>query len=263
MTTCIYCSATENLVAQLTITLDDGNKATVDICATHADDATIRTAKQKYMERRSEIDELISRAKLLGFTLAPEKSPGGLVLMQQTNPRPDRHTGQPAADLTETIRTKSPIADDEDMVDTKVIERKERGLVSVGGVAGAHSVESHRSLDTSDVREQLGDDTLRGRVRMETVEKQSGGMVAIPVKTVNGLGTTRIRVISSTDQDLQRRFKTIAEQSKSPFGWDQMRHFGKEGIEIVNCPICKGDSVVRSGGKEITCPKCKGKGMLN
>jgi hypothetical protein len=143
------------------------------------------------------------------------------------------------------------------------LARRERTIVSSGGVVGQQRIEGNSSLDMKDIREMLGDEVLQGKVRMEMIEKQSGGVVAIPTKKVNGLGTTRINVVQITDQDLQRRFKNIAEQSKSDNGWNQMRHLGKDGIHITNCPICRGDGTTRNAGKEMVCPKCHGRGIIN
>lgn len=265
MGTCIYCGSRENIVAQLTLTLDDGTRATVDVCATHADDATIRTAKQKYMERQNEIDELLAKAKALGLELSPQKTASGLIVVQNVGKNQQAVDDVMRGDQSPRAGQRAGAqAEDTGMIDSAKFEQKEqRGLVSRGGVAGSHNVESHQSIDMTDVREQIGEEALRGKVKFEAIEKQSGAMVAIPTKKVNGLGTTQIRVVQTTDQELQRRFKTIAEQSKSPYGWDVMRHLGKEGVEIVNCPICHGEGVTVNAGKEITCPKCKGKGMLN
>lgn len=263
MGTCIYCGAKDNLVAQLTLTIDDGSKVSVDVCADHADDATIRTAKQKYMERMGEINDLLQRAKALGLELAPQPTASGLLLVQSTG-KNSAAVNEAANEVMRGRRPVQELVDDPEMLDADIVERRERrAMVSRGGQAGAHTVESHQSIDMTDVQEQLGSDVLRGKVKMEIVEKQSGAAVAIPTKKINGLGTTTIRVVQTTDQEMQRRFKTIAEQSKSPMGWDMMRHLGKEGVEIVNCPICRGDGVTRNAGKEVVCPKCKGKGMLN
>lgn len=261
MSACIYCGTKENLEAQLTITLDDGKKVTVSVCKEHAEDATIRTAKQKYMERQGEIDALMEKAKALGLELAiGAPSASGLVMVTQ---KPIARQANEAAMRGQSLNPAIAAEDDPEMIDAEILERRERGVVSSGGMAGNTMVEGHQSLDMSEIKEQIGTDVLRGKVKVEVIEKQSGGVVALPVKKVNGLGTTQIRVVQTTDQEMQRRFKTIAEQSKSPFGWDRMRHLGKEGIEIINCPICKGEGVARNAGKEVTCPKCKGKGMLN
>ncbi len=254
MSSCIYCGASDNVEAQLTVTLDDGKKVTVDVCKEHAEDATIRSAKQKYMERQSEIDTLMARAKALGIELQVSKpSASGLVMV----------TNKPAAQQERIRGTAANTIVIDDMIDSEIVERRERTVVSAAGIAGAHSVEGHQSIDMADIKDQVGSEVLRGKVKMEMVERQNGSTVALPTKKVNGLGTTIIRVVQTNDQDMQRRFKAIAEQSKSPHGWDQMRHIGKEGIEIINCPICRGEGVARNNGQEIQCPKCKGKGILN
>lgn len=254
MSSCIYCGANDNVEAQLTVTLDDGKKVTVDVCKDHAEDATIRSAKQKYMERQSEIDTLMARAKSLGLELQIGPTTASGLVMVTSKPPVQQERIRGAA-------SNSVITDD--MIDADIVERRERVVVSAAGVAGNHSVEGHQSIDMGDIKDQIGSEVLRGKVKMEMIERQNGSTVALPTKKVNGLGTTQIRVVQTTDQEMQRRFKTIAERSKSPHGWDQMRHLGKEGVEIVNCPICRGEGVAKNNGQEITCPKCKGKGMLN
>ncbi len=265
MSNCIYCGTTTDLVAQLTITIDGDQKITVDICNEHSEDATIRTARQKYMERQSQIDELMAKAKMLGLELAPQQTPGGLVILQSA---PKEVPQQPQPIQARPIQPRQQVVvasdDDDGMIDSTIVDQKERRtIVSRGGVAGSHSIESHRSLDMTDIQERIGDDVLHGKVKMETIERQSGGYVSIPAKKVNGLGTTNVVVVQTTDQEMQRRFKQQADQSKSDNGWNSMRHLGKEGIEIINCPICKGEGVARNAGKEITCPKCKGKGHID
>ncbi len=256
MKKCIYCGSDKDLVAELTLTLDDKSRATVDVCQEHADDATIKTAKAKYMERQNQIDELMAKAKELGMTLAPQATAGGLVLMQSApRQQAQRDTDQQA------MRRQAIIEDESDMVDFD--DGKLRPMSSASGTAGSYAVEGHRSIDMKPIMEKLGNDVFHGRVRREVVEKASGMPVMIETKKVNGLGTTRIRVVPSTDNDLQRRFKDVANRSKSDYGWDSMRHLGKEGVSVTDCPLCKSDCVVRSGGKEIVCPKCKGKGIMD
>lgn len=252
MTTCIYCGTGDNLTVQMTITLDGGEKVSVSACEEHAEDMTMRSARQKYLERQSEIDEIMAKAKALGLELAPQRTAGGIEIMQAV-----QKLAAPARQ-----NTISPVFDDSDMIDAMLVERRERSIISSGGTAGNVHVESHQSLDMDKVREKIGTEVLEGKVRMEVIENSGGRAIAIPAKKINGLGATTIRIVPTSDNELQARFKHDADRSKSDSGWESMRHLGREGIRIINCPVCRTDGTIVDNGREVVCPKCKGRGMI-
>jgi hypothetical protein len=188
---------------------------------------------------------LLEQAKKLGLELITTNS--GLVVAKQQEPK---QSLQPT--------TKAVVSQDIDdqMIDTLVVDR-DRGMTSVGGEISGVSVSSHREHNLSEVRDKLPDGTLRGKVKMEIAEGRGGMPIAIPTKRIDGTGITNIKIIPTTDADLQKRFKGIADSSRH----DAQPDF-RNGYDVKPCPLCHGNSVVKNRGKEIDCPKCKGNGML-
>lgn len=249
---CVYCGSREGLNTELTITLDDAAKVTVLICDAHAEDASVKSAKAKFLERKKEVDDLFEKMRALGIDMVPAHTQSGLIVATpvQRQPTVQKLTSQPAI-----------VEDQSGMVDTDLVDgRIRRGMVSVSGMAGSQVIESHQNHDLQELN--IAPDVLKGKVRMEAVEGRGGVPIVLPTERIDKLGTTRINVIKTSDDEIQRRFKNMALQSRSDAGWQQLHDFGKEGYQVVNCPICKGGQAIIHNGKKMECPKCGGRGTL-
>jgi len=281
MQSCIYCGSSDNLNTQLTLSLESG-KVTVDICDEHAEDASVKTARAKYMEKQDQIIVFMEQAKALGIEI-PAQNPSGLIIAQNTltstpdpapapaasdNPEPASTTvvqqvvkKPPAVDpITEGV-TASPLIEkheaDEGWVTTaKADSAAAKGMQSVGGSTEMGQVSSHASHVVGGQQDVLSEEARRGKVKMVVAEGRLGTPIMVPSKRVDGTGTTRIRIKNSEDDNtLQRRFKDMANDSKS----DQQPDF-RNGYEDSSstCPICRGNCVIN--GKD--CPKCDGMGQI-
>lgn len=237
----------------------------MSVCDEHAEDATIKSAREKYMERQGALEALIAQAKALGvdMTFAPTGGSSGLVMVQ-TNSQRGNVAGQRAIGAVASRQqyVPEPIEEEEGMIDASVADQKLSRRISLSGNAGHVSVEGHSAHSTDNVRGELDPSLLSGRVKVESVERSNGSTMAIPTKKVDGLGTTTVRVVQTNDLELQRRFKDKAAQSLDPYGWMGMLHQGKDGYELTNCPMCKGNCTIRHLNKDIQCPKCGGRGQL-
>lgn len=271
MRQCIYCSTDKTLNTQITITLDDGSKQTVDICDEHAEDATIKSARQAYVDRQQRIQEVIDQAKALGLDISQSES--GLSVAEGPKPESDAQASAPsqpqAPDTTTPQRPPDPPknhntpADEEEegYIPTERVDKR-RPIVSKGGQVGGANVDSHTSYDVSEARASLPEESLRGKVKMTMVEGREGQPLAVPQRRIDGTGTTQINISKSEDDNkLQRRFKKMAQSSMDGEAPD----FARSGYtnSTVSCPVCRGDGEVKMGKKTKTCPKCGGGGVIS
>lgn len=257
---CIYCGKTTDLNTSMSITLEGGSKVSVDVCDEHAEDATIKTARDKYAERQKNVDALAEMAKSLGLTLVPTGSVG--LVKAELPPKP-RMVRQPVA-------PEAVIEADQDSVDSEEFDRRVRMPESIGGSMEGASIERCQPInvgnqklpDGTALSEHIPDGALKGRVKYSTIEGRNGRPQTIETMRQDGLGTTRINIVETSDVDIQKRFKQVADMSRSESGWDRMRHLGREGIQLVDCTFCRASGMVKHLGSDIQCPKCKGKGIL-
>lgn len=262
MQTCVYCGSADNLNTQMTISLENGSKVTVDICDEHAEDATVKTARAKYMEKQDQIAAFLEQAKALGIEIQAPQSGGGLVIAQQTpqTPQPPAQPSDEAPPQPEVDPV--PIVDDQEAEEgwvstAKVDAANKKGMRSVGGSTEFGGVQGHSSYQVTGNEDVLSETVRRGKVKMTVAEGRAGAPIAVPEKRVDGTGTTRIRIVNrENDNTLQRRFKDMAQDSKN----DQQPDFRQGyGDATRTCPICHGDCVVN--GQD--CPKCDGMGIIS
>lgn len=248
---CIFCDAVTNLNTSFTISVDD-NKVVVRICDAHAEEATVKSAREAYLEKRKAIDALLAQAKALGLQLAEQ--PSGLVVATKPQQQPQQHPQQlDESDL--------PIPEGDNIISTTKLDRAK--FQSVGGVvSNGIQVQSHRTIDSSTLSDKLPDGALDGYAEMAVVEGRGGQPLAIPQRRVDKTGVTRITVSKSTDAALQERFKKMAGDTMG----DRTPDFAKAGYQNTqkSCPMCKGACILKQGkGKEIMCPKCNGSGLIS
>ena len=252
----------------MTIKLDSGDKVTVYVCDDHAVDATVQAVKDAHVNKQNKIDELIKQAEELGLHISTQEELPPVVSKPTaaSNAVQPAYTEQMTSQIPEDTKKKvtvivpgtTPINDmsGDDVVSTDVIDNN-KGMQSIGGASGGHSVDSHSSIDLSSLEDKLPEEARRGMAKMEMMEGRGGQPIAIPKKRVDGTGTTRINIVNTGgDTALQERFKNAAMSEDSDF-----RH-GYQGA-TRDCPICKGTGFAENAGEEISCPKCGGTGIIN
>lgn len=254
---CIFCNTDQNVNTNMSITLEDGSKVVVHICDTHADDATVKSCREVYVEKQSKINDLIAQARALGLEIGPAR-PSGLVAVT-INDQPKR---QPV--VNQASQPKHVEIDDQNRfeVDAEIVDSKQINN-SVGGNVQGAAVESFGAHNISNVRKLLPAEALAGKVTIEIMEGRGKQPIALPAKRVDGTGTTIIKMVQSTDTDLQTRFKNMADRSKSDQGWNKLNHFGKDGYDFIPCPLCHGECTVKHKSDVIACPKCNGNGLIS
>lgn len=267
--TCVICGTVNNLNTQMTISIDD-KKMNVDLCDQHAEDTTVKMAREKYLEKINKINELIEQAKMLGLDASKmftTDTTTGCVSQPNNSCKTDQAKIQTTTgvleqeSLTDHVDDKSPKVmrvgkqeseDQSGWISTDKFENVEsRGFTSVGG-QGAQSYSSYKVSGQSDI---LDEKLRQGKVKMGLAEGRDGSPLPVPVERIDGTGTTRIRIVKAeNDQSLQKRFKGMASnQDHAP----DFRH--GYGDATRTCPICRGECTVN--GKD--CPKCKGSGFIS
>lgn len=266
MNSCVFCGGTDNLNTSFTITVEDGQKIAVSICDEHAETATVKSARDAYIARQQEINEVLAKAKALGLNLTTQ--PNGLIVAQGA-PAPQpvpaaQPVGQPVAqpgNRPQALLNEN----DPNVIPTTIYDSKSRSVVTGGIDTPLGAASGHVSHDLSKTRGVLPHDALQGKVQLTVVEGRGGQPLAIPAKRQDGLGTTRVRVAKSDDQDLQRRFKHMASDTMDPER-PRVPNFARRGYEVAGtrqCPLCAGECEVQSGGQSIPCPKCGGAGEIS
>lgn len=249
---CVYCGTHDNLNTQMTITLEDGKKNTVDICDVHADDATVKSARDAFQNKQKQIDDLLARAKELGLDFSQTSS--GLAVATQRPQAPAPVPAEPAKSTVVGLNR-----NDDDVIPTSKLDSA-RGMTSIGGQTDAGNVVSFASYDSNSLADKLPEGARQGFAKMAVVEGRAGQPLIIPKQRVDGTGTTNITVMNKeTDQQLQSRFKRMSEASMR----DDVPNFARQGYQntTTKCSFCREGYINTSKGKEL-CPKCGGSTIL-
>jgi hypothetical protein len=264
---CVICGSSENLNTSMTINVD-GKEATVKICDTDADTATPKIVKERYLDKKSEIDEIIAKAKQLGLEVNIPDDAGAIATFKEL-PSLDKKPEQPEP-ATKSVATTTPKLSDptkpgldpafadaidgseaEGVLSTQTVDGVSQRIRGASG--GESGAESHMAYVPGSGQDKLDPTLLEGKVKMEAGQGRGGQPIAIPAIRVDHTGTTIVRVKQDIDDNiLQRRFKEFAGSDSTSAGYN-----------VHNCPICKGDGMIKQRGKIITCPKCDGTGLLN
>jgi hypothetical protein len=216
-------------------------KITIYLCDEHAENTTVKTAKDKYIERQNKINDLMEQAKKLGLDLTTQHTEAA-----KPEKRTERKVSNADVPQTET--------EGERWISTSKFEDvEERGSSSVGG----QGAQSYTNYKPSQLTDTLDDNLRDGKVKIGIIEGRDGSPVPIPLERIDGTGTTSIRIVKTeTDQTLQKRFKAMANMGLT----DDQPDFRRGYTESTrDCPICRGDCFVN--GK--TCPKCNGSGLIS
>lgn len=264
MTQCVFCEAITTLNTQMTVSLEDGTKATAHICDAHAEDATPKTVRAAYVAKQQKAEALIAQLKAMGYAVnGLEQSKSGLVIPTMDKPKP--------ATRAAPIILEAATADDlvgDDVVSTDLLDSKSsKGMLSssqVGNMGGQQvQVAGHASHDLSSVARGLPPEVRKGKAKLVVTEGREGQALVIPEKRVDGMGTTRIKITKKeNDNSLQGRFKKMAADSVHH---DKCPNFARAGYQNTQstCPICRGDCIIKQAGKEVSCPKCNGSGVVS
>jgi hypothetical protein len=213
---CVYCRTTSDLNTELTITLENGERCKVYVCDVHAEDATIKSAREAYLKNQRDINELLQRLKELEFSPEPTATPAKLQIIKKVHePTIESEPLEEAIDV-EAYQT-SP---DQTFVDAMEFEAKTKAG-TVAAPSGGVNESIHGSLAGADadalakVRGQIPESAIRGFVKPEVVAIRGGNQqVVIPAEKVDGFGTLSIRITPGiSDADIQKKFKQAAARS--------------------------------------------------
>lgn len=276
---CIYCSSNDELNTRMEITVDGPSpdapksKITVLICDTHAEEATIKGAREAYLARKSQIDHFMEQAKALGITI----NTGASGLVTATTPAPAPAPVPQRQMREQPIHHQPAVPEDANMIDSEEAAQLMGPVKSVAGavpkVMGSLDavsdgrIESRSQHTVNDLNSKIeggvtAESLLKGKVQLERVPGRQGQPITIPTKKVDGTGTTHIRINNTmTDQQMLKRTKDMAQATMH----DQHQGFGPHGQGYDagrRCPICRGTGSIRRQGREEACPKCDGSGMI-
>jgi ssDNA-binding Zn-finger/Zn-ribbon topoisomerase 1 len=257
MAQCVFCDTTTNLNTSLTITLDDGKKVAVQICDTHAEDATVKIARAAYLEKQNKAEGLIAQLKAMGYSI---KEQGSLIV--PTLPA----VPTPAPPTDQQVEPVTGDGLDGEVIATEILDSR-RGMQSIGGSTNHGHVAVHASHDFNGLKDKLPIEARKGRAKMTVFEAREGMPIVIPEIRKDGTGTTRIKITKKEDDiRLQGRFKKMA---KDTIERDRTPDFARQGYRNTqsDCPICRGACVIKQsvGGKmqDVDCPKCNGSGVIS
>lgn len=270
-TTCILCGSAADLNTVMGVALEDEGKTKIQValCDACCEDCTPKKAREAYVRKQAQIDEVLAQARALGMDLSG-MTQGGLVLAQAPAQAPAAVAPQQGAVQHQVLpQGVSPVLEGDDVVDTAMIDRG--GMVSVGGqvahASGAmqSSVPSHASHSFASLQSKLPADLRQGQARMQMVEGRGGQPLAIPSLRIDKTGVTRIRVVKSDDHQLQQRARRLVGESMPTEAWQ--RPSFRDGYRLEQtehrCPICSGSGEIVNGGARQLCPKCQGAGMIS
>ena len=258
---CVYCGSVINLNTTFSITINENEKVQVLICDDHAEDASVKTAKEAYNLKQRQINDFLAQAKALGLDITIND---GSKLALVTEPK--RSAQVPDNIPVVAQNAVAPWFDDssmvgDDVVNTDMIDNN-RSIRSVGGSTDYGLVDSYNSLDRNSLSDKLDPSFFRGKAKITMAEGRDGQPIAIPEHRIDGTGSTRIKIVKTEDdQRLQTRFKKMADDSKG----GKTPDFARSGYQntMKMCPLCRGDSTIKNNGETLVCPKCNGSGMIS
>lgn len=254
--TCIFCNATDNLNTQMTITNEDGNKVAVKICDSHAEDATVKLAREAYNKRLEQIKQLMEQAQALGINLGKiniEQTGSGITIVDKA-PEPSRQVQQESKQVDQGLLLNP---DDPTVIHTSKLNARE--FRSVAGQVSGTSLESHQAYGLNRGEDKIDPSALDGYAQMAISEGRTGQQIAIPAIRQDKTGTTTITIRKSeSDASLQARTKRLAQASLN----DESMSYKDGYAGYRQCPLCRGVGFINTGKARPVCPKCNGLGNI-
>lgn len=253
-TVCVFCEQTAS--SKLEITVDDG-KVIVGICDLHAEDATIKSCRTAYLQRQTQIAELLAQAEKLGLKLSTTAS--GITLAQT---EPQTLQEPRVAQLEQPVRpTPPPLADNNHrLIPTSQFDNRQHvpqvKVIAEGGL----TVDNYASHSLSNLADKLPEGARIGEVLVEQVAGRAGVPVNVETLRRDGTGETKITVRQTVDDSrLQRRFKEMAVASLDGIYQDG---YALEPTRVRSCPFCGGRGQYRANNNLVECQKCHGTGSI-
>jgi hypothetical protein len=253
--TCIVCGTNNNLNTQLTITVDD-IKASISVCDTHSEDITPKIAKEKYLERKLQIDEFMARASELGLTFVQPNAESKLLIIN--NDKKPEATRQPVVN-SEAEQPKYVDMVGDDVLSTDKVDKVAQSIHSINGTVNGSLIESHQAYNPESMLEsKLKPGTRDGKVKMGSAVGRNGQIIGIPAVRRDGTGTTLVRVHQGVnDAFIQKRFKELAASNDG--SGNNVHSFGHDGYQARECSSCNGHGVIRVKGRDDSiCKRCNG-----
>lgn len=215
---CIFCERNDDLTISMSVKVADINY-NVSICSEHEDEASPKMIRERVSQVLNEIE---NAKKLLAIWGIDEV---------------DRVFDGPTPPTRPAVSTKKPTGTQRPTI----------------------------TPDRKQVREELDMESKDPNKPPETVSKEmerittpGGDQRVIPKKITDAEGgTTEVRIVNTGgDQALQKRFKGMADRSKTNKGPDFVHSY-----DVKDCPVCGGSGVSSINNQK--CPKCDGGGILH
>lgn len=266
---CINCGSSSNLNISITMDIDGQQYKTV-VCDKH-ESMTLIEVRQKIEDKLNKYKQLLAQMEEFGLSVDDGKD---LTIVknskeevtEEQQPRPKPEPKQNIVIANEDGEVVSEKTDKGVRVKKKRIVPKVK-IRNVSNQSGM-GIKSGQSLDVDrQVREEMSKCDPKDRnsieapmtedVEFQTVQGRAGQPMQIPKKIKHNKGSTTINLVNSGgDAALQRRFKHMAEVSKSEEG----KSYGQNGYDYKECTACDG-----TGHNKLakgSCPKCGGTGMI-
>lgn len=218
---CIVCLTDNNLNTHMKVEVDN-EMYEVHLCDEHAETTTMGQVTKKVKEIKDKLKNAVQLAIDLGISI-PE-----ITVPKQIGVMPDldivsNSDVQVQIQPEIQIPTPTPVSTNENKIIRKATPIK-------------LSSEEEILCDTE--------------IEMQEINVR-GGKIEIPKKTRGDAGETQIKIINTSDDRIQQRFKELknaGDQGQSPGGYN-----------ISDCTMCNGTGTHPVLKKD--CPKCAGTGM--
>lgn len=255
---CIICGKSDNIVASISVTLDD-EKYECNLCEDHCDDTTPKMARDALSEKKRKIDEFIKQAEDLGLTFVPSS---GLMVPKQEPQQPQQPQQPIAPPPTPKDKVQEDIDTSKHIPSSKMkVDRSAYGHVEGENLPQFSSLdidsETKRIMSKLKSKGELTNEQLPEDYIVESQQQVIRGGVGNLPKVIRGnTGTTSIKFNDSVDDRvIQERFRDLANESKENDGrvnWDY-------GGQPIKCKVCRGTGVAMNK----ICPKCEGTGFIS
>ena len=246
----MVCSSTTQLNTELNVSID-GSSYSVKLCDDCEDISmkSVRNILSKKLsensEKQKEINELMNRLKELGAPISmgqPNREPA--VVTESSN---------------NSFMVKKPSQASNEVSSMKILKQRPiKAPTVVSDEAGPMDLGSHDTYELKNVKTVDGAEYRPPR----SVEKESqvisdiaGKPIPLPKRLSSEAGDTIIKIVKTSDNDIQRMAKDIADESIQRDG-----SFTRSGYsDAMPCNFCAGSGNARIGSGD--CPRCHGSGL--
>jgi hypothetical protein len=247
---CLVCSTTEKLNTTMKVKVDEVEHE-IAVCDEHAEDMTMKIAKELIKKKIEEYENFKKMASEFGVEIKEQKS-GVLVAS-----RPD----QPAPTMPADVAVKLPPGSSgPPQPGQRVIKAIPKHNINISGsLPGINPSSMAQTVaETARARGRIkGDVTVPviEEVELQTVPGRQGLPMTLQKKVTDSSGTTEVRIVETSNEELTKRSKVLENQARQG---DPNAHLFIRGYDLKDCNLCRGSGKTTNGQ---VCPKCKGKGL--